>query len=294
MNRPISRRGLLLGGAGAVAAVAGFTIAEPDAEPSTPNRKPRPVEYTPVTVERVRSAARGRTVHLAITRPSGVNPERLPVCLLLHGLHGNARGILPRLAPRMAASMNGGALTPFVFAALDGGDNYWHHARPTDDPMRMLLDEAPVWLAERGFQRTPFAAAGVSMGGFGALLYARRRAERADPVRAVAAISPGLLLSWTLMRKRHAFSGAPQWADLDPLRHVDALRGIPTGIWCGTSDPFISGAQRFIAAAHPEFIHLAPGRHNARFWSSCVPSLLDFLGKYAPVYGADRPGGNPI
>ena len=39
-----------------------------------------------------------------------------------------------------------------------------------------------VELAERGLG-TPVAAAGISMGGFGALVYARRRRELGDPLR---------------------------------------------------------------------------------------------------------------
>lgn len=290
MNEQFSRRGLLIGGFGAAATVAGLTLAGTDAEPAPNRADPRPVEHRPVLRDTVYSHARERKVHMEITAPSGVSPEGLPVCLLLHGLHGDADGILPGLAPRMAEKMNGGGLPPFAFAALDGGDDYWHREHSGDDPMRMLLDEAPGWLAERGFRAEPFAAAGVSMGGFGALLYARRRVERGRPVRAVAAISPGLMFSWNKMRKRRAFDGPEQWERLDPLRNIEALHSVPTGIWCGKSDPFVTGARRYIQLARPEFHEIRKGKHNGKFFGSCVPDLLEFLGKHTPTYGPEGNG----
>ena len=166
--------------------------------------------------------------------------------ILLHGLHGNARyAAFGGLVEVYTSAVVRGAVRPFGFVAVDGGDNYWHENVPGDDPMAMLLDEVPRWLKERGYGE-PFAVTGVSMGGFGALLYARRRAERGDPIAATAAISPGLITTWPEMAKRKAFKDEGEWASLDPLRHLKSTGLTALGVWIGDRDRFIEGTRQFV------------------------------------------------
>ena len=106
---------------------------------------------------------------------------------------------------------------------------------------------------------------GMSMGGFGALLYARRRAERRQPVQALALLAPALITAWDEMSKRDAFHSAADWASMDPLRHLGAIQGVPTAVSCGTEDPFISGVRKFIADTHPVLAYTARGRHGDSF-----------------------------
>ena len=148
-------------------------------------------ELADTTVEWVASAARNRAVRLVVSSPPGRDRATLPLCVGLHGLGANALWWGdPGMRHALGAAWASG-VPPFVVAALDGGDNYWHAVRPGDDPMRMLLDELPGWMTQRGLARdtrgVPALAAGVSMGGAGALMYARERAHRGAPVRAVLA-----------------------------------------------------------------------------------------------------------
>ncbi|SER66550.1 alpha/beta hydrolase [Actinokineospora terrae] len=236
-----------------------------------------------IRTERVRSTARGTDVDLVTMLPTELPARNLPVCLFLHGLRGNARRAAPTgLARTLAKRVADGTLPPFAFVAIDGGDNYWHENHVGDNSMAMLLDEIPRWLAQRGLSTDPFACAGVSMGGFGALLYARRRAELGRPLNAVAAISPGLLMSWREMSTRRAFKNNTEWTALDPLRNIDKLGRTPVGIWCGTEDHFIEGTRKFIRLAKPEVAYTGPGGHGDSFYRGVVPSVLDFLGKHAP------------
>jgi hypothetical protein len=99
----------------------------------------------------------------------------------------------------------------------------------------------------------------------------------------VAAIAPALITSWPDMSKRHAFHDAADWASMDPLRHIDATRAIPTGIWCGTEDDFIGGVRRFIRDARPAVAHIARGKHGDAFNGTVVPSVISFLGKHVPM-----------
>ncbi|MBP2334175.1 S-formylglutathione hydrolase FrmB [Saccharothrix coeruleofusca] len=232
-----------------------------------------------VKVDRVFSAARGREVDFLTMVPPGVPTRGLPMSILLHGLHGSARWAAVGGLPEVLVSAVGrGAVPPFGFVAVDGGDHYWHENVPGDDPMEMLLEEVPRWLAERGFGPV-FACTGASMGGFGALVYARRRHQRREALRAVAAMAPGLLTSWPEMAKRKAFADQAQWASLDPLRHVDELGPTPIGVWIGDRDRFIVGTRRFIAAARPAVASVIPGGHDDVFYHKVTPDVVRFLGR---------------
>jgi S-formylglutathione hydrolase FrmB len=290
-----SRRSMLIGGASGLG-IAAFTAgtatgALPFSE--AVQRALGVTSTTPVSqpgvakVERVWSQARHRDVDLVTWLPAKSPPRNLPMSLVLHGLHGRARtaaptGTLSELSSQVARH----AVPPFGLVAVDGGDNYWHENHPGDDPMGMLLEEVPQWLRRRGLggaDGQPFATMGMSMGGFGALLYARRRAERRQPLNALALLAPALILSWTEMVKRDAFHSAADWASMDPMKDLGATKGVPTGVWCGTEDPFIQGVRQFVAATHPAVAYTARGKHGDSFNRTVVPSVLGFLGKHVPT-----------
>ncbi|CAM4034633.1 alpha/beta hydrolase family protein [Kibdelosporangium persicum] len=293
-KRRMSRRSLLIAGTaglattGVVLGTATGTLPVANLldhalDVSTPPVGPNEVV---IKYERVHSQRRKRDVDMVTILPNRARPEQLPVCLLLHGLRGNARRAAPTgLARKLIDLSAAGAIPPFAFVALDGGDNYWHENQRGDNSMAMLLDEVPQWMRSRGLgdaDGVPFACAGISMGGFGALLYARRRNERGNPAQAIAAISPGLLTSWREMSTRRAFKDTVEWASLDPLRNVDKLGSVPVGIWCGTEDHFIEGTRKFIKLAKPQVAYTGPGGHGDPFYRRIVPDVLTFLGKHVP------------
>ncbi|WP_052372797.1 alpha/beta hydrolase-fold protein [Amycolatopsis taiwanensis] len=287
-----SRRSVLIAGAtllagGLTAGTATGTLPIADVVDQVPGETPAaPPGSGVVKVERVWSQARNRAVDLVTLLPSDSPPDHLPVSLLLHGLHGRARAAAPTgTRAALAGQVSQRAVPAFGLVALDGGDNYWHQNKPGDDPMAMLLEELPVWLRQRrlaGVDGLPFACMGLSMGGFGALLYARRRAERRQRLSALALLAPALMTSWSDMSKRHAFHNPADWASMDPLLHPDATQGVPTGVWCGTEDPFIGGVRRFIAETHPAVAYTARGRHGDSFNRTVVPAVIGFLGKHVP------------
>ena len=234
-----------------------------------------------IRFERVYSAARHREVTLAFYVPTGPNPRGLPMSILLHGLHGDARhAAVGNLAEVLTAAVAKGSVPAFGFVAVDGGDNYWHENVPGDDPMAMLLDEVPRWLKERGYGE-PFAVTGVSMGGFGSLLYARRRAERGDPIAAAAAISPGLITTWPEMAKRKAFKNEGEWASLDPLRNLKSTGPTALGVWIGDRDRFIEGTRRYMREVRPEVGVVKGGGHDDGLYRKVTPDVVQFLAKYA-------------
>ena len=293
-RRRFSRRSVLIAGASGLG-IAGFTAGTATGALPFSGAVQRALGVTSTTpvsqlgvakVERVWSQARGREVDLVMLLPSKSPPPNLPMSLLLHGLHGRARtapptGTLAELGSQVARR----AVPPFGLVAVDGGDDYWHENHRGDDPMGMLLDEIPQWLRRRGLggaDGRPFAVTGMSMGGFGAMLYARRLAERGIPVGALALLAPALMLSWAEMAKRDAFHDEADWASMDPLKHLEATAGIPTGVWCGTEDAFIQGVRQYIAAARPAVAYTARGKHGDSFNRTVVPSVVSFLGSHVP------------
>ena len=235
------------------------------------------------------SEARGRDVEMLIISTTRKPVAGLPVALLLHGRGGSARyAAVGGLGDALAEAVTAGAVAPFALVALDGGNSYWHDQSRDDRPMTMLLDEVPTWLAEEGLavpDGLPFACAGVSMGGFGALLYARRRHERAQPLRGVTALSPGLFTTWEGMKSRNAFSDAEQWAVVDPLQHVDKLGNVKVGMWIGDKDAFVGGARQFMAEAKPAVASIGPGGHTSAYFRSVNPEIVRFLGGCVPIFG---------
>ncbi|WP_018335408.1 alpha/beta hydrolase [Actinomycetospora chiangmaiensis] len=292
-ERRVSRRRLLLGGgavlgAGALAAGATSLASAVETPAPIPQRVPAPPRPARVpdavsTVEWVSSVARGRSVRLVITSPAGVDRRPLPVAVGLHGLYANALWWGDPGMRRALGLAWASGVPPFAVAALDGGDNYWHPFRPGDNPMRMLLEELPGWLVARGMARetggAPVLSSGVSMGGAGALMYARARAQRGTPVKAVAAMSPGLFTDWAVAAKR-PFAGIADWQANDPLRFYPELAGTPTGMWCGDRDSFVDAVRRYIALARPQYSRISPGAHTGSYYGTILPEVFAFLGQH--------------
>jgi S-formylglutathione hydrolase FrmB len=227
----------------------------------------------PVTRERIRSLSRRTEVELVVIRPEDA-PANLPVCLALHG-RGEGAGMFVDLGvPEMLSSVvNYQGTHPFAVVAVDGGDSYWVARDEEDDPQQMLTDELPGWLEERGLATNPFAVLGISMGGYGAFNYA---ANYNDP--AIAAISPALFLDWPEASARDAFPDKRHWTDTDPLQNLNTFAGVPLGVWCGESDPFIDATRELVDLAKPAVADIGPGDHDAAFWHKVLPDALKFVG----------------
>ncbi|OLF05404.1 alpha/beta hydrolase, partial [Actinophytocola xanthii] len=279
-----SRRDVLLGAVGLGLAAAGCASEQADDPARTVRSSSASGTLSaasasalprPVTIERVRSMARRTEIELIVIRPEGAEPD-LPVCLALHGRGENARMFLDLGLPDMLSSLvNSQGGSPFAVVAVDGGDSYWVARQPEDDPQLMLTDDMPKWLGERGLATNPFAVLGISMGGYGALNYA------ANPNKPVAAaISPALFLSWSEAANRDAFANEQRWRDTDPLQNVPAYTGVPVGLWCGESDPFVDGARDLAEKLRPPIAEIEPGGHDATYWRKVLPRALRFVGQH--------------
>jgi enterochelin esterase-like enzyme len=287
MPAVLSRRRFLVGtGAGVGAVALGGLAYTEDWVPGTERIKRRFADTGPdgtipdvaqgdVRLERRTSEARGTDVGLFTAVPDGHGAgEGLPVCLVLHGASATAADYERFGFGRFLTAAVRDGVPPFVLVGADGGRKLWRSAGPDDpdDPQRMLIDEVPTWLADRGFDWDRRAAWGWSMGGFGALLLA----EALDgDLAAVAAFSPALPDGPEDLPPTD--DGRPR----DVWSATDRLAGTPVGLWCGTADPLLDRVQRFAEDLDPapRIAEWAKGAHERGYWDRITPAAFRFLGE---------------
>ena len=212
-----------------------------------------------VRLERVRSTARRREVGLFTAVPEGFGEGAgLPVCLVLHGASATTADYERFGFGRFLTAAVRSGVPPFVLAGADGGPNYWRPG-PSDDPQRMVYEDMPRWLADRGFEVRRLAAYGWSMGGQGALLLAEARPAW---LRAVAALSPAIA------------------SDGDVVATADRLDGRRVGLWCGRRDSFRSAVEELARRipGGPAVEAYADGGHTRRYWNQVTPAAFRFVG----------------
>jgi S-formylglutathione hydrolase FrmB len=291
----ISRRAVIFGSAllGAAGGVGGWALLANarvvpgrDAVDSALGRcdiVSNPPEAEPGIVVRASffSAHRRRSVGYTLAYPpKAVAGARLPVCLVLHGLGGDERHPFDSLGyHRILAGSVAGGVPPFVLAAVNGGDAYWHPRANGDDPLGMLLEDFPVVLTQHGLPTETFGILGYSMGGFGALTAATEAPKR-FPV--VVAIAPALWDSFDDAHDHNAgsFDSAEDWhAWGDMRRRLDKLKGLKVRVDCGDSDVFAPAVADLTKAfPDPAGVHIGKGCHDNAYWRSVAPAQFELIG----------------
>ena len=214
-----------------------------------------------ITLETVSSTARGADVSLFTAVPAGYGAGAgLPVVVVLHGATGRPTDYQEfGLGRFLTAAVEAGA-PPFVLAGADGGTLRWEPQPDGDDPQRMVRDELPQWLSDRGFDASRRAVWGWSMGGYGAL----RLAETAPRwAQATAAFSPAVTV------------GDAVFADVDKLARQ------PLGVWCGTDDGLYDDVRALVDAlpVEPEAGSFSAGGHTRVYWNAQTMAAFAFLGQ---------------
>jgi Putative esterase len=243
-----------------------------------------------ITSGRFASSARGRDLGWSLALPPGhTTAAGLPVALVLHGRgedHSSGFAHL-KLHQFLGAYVRVGG-TPLALAAVDGGDSYWHPRSNGDNPLRMITQEFLPMLGRLGLRTDAIGVLGWSMGGYGALLFARE-ANRGTlvaggatrtTVLAAAASSPALFASY-----QAGASGAfDSPADFD--RYGDLARQPDAGltplyVGCGATDAFTAETKRYRAnAAPPPAGSISKGCHTGGYWRSVAAAQLSFIGSH--------------
>jgi S-formylglutathione hydrolase FrmB len=186
------------------------------------------------------------------------------------------------MSPQQAVALTfrGAHTTPFALVTVDGGNGYWN-PHPGDDPMSMVVDELLPICRRFGAGARPSSTGvmGISMGGFGALLFAERFPELFS---AVAAVSPAI---WSTYRQaadanRGAFASPASFANCDVITHATALIGAPVRIASGIDDPFHPGVQLLRDALPHATVEFSRGCHDDAYFASQEPASLEFLSQH--------------
>jgi len=238
----------------------------------------------PVVSGQFYSAARQRVVGYSIAYPPGSGPgDALDLVVMLHGFGGNHRTAFAGMQPvqGLALKVDGRPLSPMAMVTVDGGGGYWN-PHPGDDPMGMVVNELVPMCQQRGLGAPPnrIATMGISMGGYGAILFAERFPTLFS---AVAAISPAIWTSYRQARAANsgAYASAADFAACDVVTHAQKLRDKPVRVASGTSDPFHPGVVAFAAASPPGTQVVFPkGCHTGAFFTAEEVPSMAFLSRH--------------
>jgi hypothetical protein len=237
------------------------------------------------------SRARQREVGYTIAYPPRTAPlAELPLIVMLHGYGGNHLDALSGMSPAQAVALrvNGAGLTPMAMVTVDGGGGYWN-PHPGDNPMVMVFEELIPLCQKVGLGRPPhgIGVMGISMGGYGALLFGEKYPTT---ISAVAAISPAVWTSYAQARSANpgAFASAADFATNDVVTHATALATVPTRVASGNDDPFHPGVEVLAGVLSARAtVEFGSGCHTAPFFVSQEPPSLAFLSRHLAV-GSER------
>lgn len=218
--------------------------------------------------------------------------QRYSVLYLLHGWQGDETDWVKRTHLRdLAASYQLIVITPRA-------DNSWYvnsATNPADRYADYVLDDliADVESHYRAIADTQHRAiAGLSMGGYGALLFALRRPALFDFAASISGAFSGPAGIEDIMPQLkpsidQAYgvlgSSTRKQNDLD-LLIATANRTLPyLFIECGTADPLLPSNRHLVAELSkyklPYEYHEHPGTHTWSFWDSSLAPMLAGLAK---------------
>jgi putative tributyrin esterase len=224
-----------------------------------------------------------------IGMPSGATGGPPPVLYLLHGLSDDDTAWLRRTSiERYAAALGLAVVMPQVHRSFytdqaSGGGRYW----------TFLTEELPELVGSLfrvSQRREDTFAAGLSMGGYGALKWALRQPER---FAAAASLSGALDVAALRARRARAedprmfdrifgAAGIPPQEDLFALLRSQAERDLPPlYLGCGTEDALIADNHAFRDACAEVKVPLetsfSAGSHEWGYWDEKIQDVLAWL-----------------
>jgi enterochelin esterase-like enzyme len=208
----------------------------------------------------------------------------MPVLICLPGRGRSPGEVLQgrlRLGDYVADGIEKRGVTPFVVAAVQASDTYWHPRAAGDDAMAMLFDEFIPFLRDRRGLTGPLAIMGWSMGGYGAL-----RAAELHPQQfcGVCGVSAALWRSYE-DGVGDAFDSAADYARNDVYADADKLASSLVRLDCGRQDPFYEANLAFTEVLpEPPAGGFESGGHNDDYWSRVAPAEIDWIGSLFAGY----------
>lgn len=236
------------------------------------------VQTGPLTTGAFASAARGRDVGWALSRPPDASGP-LPVVVSLHGRgldHTASFGPDGLALDRFLAAAVGEGAAPFAVASVDGGDRYWHDRADGDRVGTMVLEEFLPLLADQGLDTSRIGFLGWSMGGVGSLRFASVLGP--DRVAAVSVMSPALWEEYADTAPG-AYDDEADFEDAGVMGRQRELDGIAVRVDCGESDPFYPATRDYVDGFDRRPAGgFELGDHDRGYWRRIAPEALEFLG----------------
>jgi len=254
------------------------------------------------------SAIMAKAIHYAVYLPPDydTSSRRYPVVVLLHGYTDDESawiqfGEIPQIADRLIAE---GSIAPMIIVMPDGGvtwymNDYQGKARYED----MMIEEF-IPFVDRTYRTRPLrefrAVAGLSMGGYGALLWCLHHPSTFSRCVALsAAVLPGgdlLKMDEAAWDKRYGdligrgLKGQARMTkhlsnqlilDLVKSVPVDSMKKIAWYIDCGDDD-FLSRNNSLLHIAFldqqvPHEFRMRDGKHTWSYWRSGIVEGLIFI-----------------
>jgi S-formylglutathione hydrolase FrmB len=268
-----------------------------------------------VRLERVETAnltaPAGVVVHLPPSyEESGTG--RYPVLYFLHDGQGDERTLLRRgIAARLLSEMRSGALPEFLIVSPRGVDSWFVDSYDGRSRYERFLTEDLVPFVDGKYRTTPERrarlAAGISMGGYGAIHLALLHPEL---FVAVGGLSPAIQqLDWRGVQALPFFIRPSMTRVFGPSAQKNHLRQndlydillsrpkLPREapevlVRCGLQDKWrlgeISGFfKKFLdAVGVSNDVVVEPGAHDWSYWSGALPILIADLAKRLPPSAA--------
>ncbi|MDR6339791.1 enterochelin esterase-like enzyme [Filimonas zeae] len=249
-----------------------------------------------------------RAQHVSVYKPAGyvTGKDSLPVLYLLHGMGDNHTGWLRlgRLQQVADSCISNGSMKPCIIVMPDAGLTYYLNSKDGNTPYEDYFMHELIPALEKRYAcktgKQNRVISGLSMGGFGCLLYAM---HHPDMFSACYAMSPGIrndedIKRMSLVEFKRRYSTAlgtihekderitPWWHENSILylaEHMPEVqkKQVRYYIDCGDDDPLSKGsALLHIIMQQQQIPHeyrVKNGAHTWEYWQEALPTALKFL-----------------
>lgn len=241
-----------------------------------------PKHGTEVKTIHVESRALHRTMRTTVVLPPAwERRQRRPLLVFLHGR--SDRNMSAVSGAMLSAVSRQGRRAPVV-AFPDGGDHsYWHNRSDGDWGDYVMRDVIPTVARKYNLDTQSVAIGGISMGGFGAMNFARQYPNRFCAVGSHS----GALWSDAALTPEGAYDDAADFARNDVMGTAasDPARLSQQPLWidAGDEDPFLPAHRQFVATLRANGVaitqHVWPGKHEGAYWNAHWNSYMRFYSR---------------
>lgn len=239
------------------------------------------------------SPALKRRADLTLYLPETQNGERLPLLILLHGVHGShwnwsVMGKVPEIMREMT---DAGEIRPFAIAMpSDGlwGDGSGYVPHRDFDAEAWIIQEVPGFIGESlpEIDTEQFYLAGLSMGGFGALRLGMKYPAKVKGISAHSSVTSIDDLERFVREPLDAyrFSGAENVSILHWAR-ANRANLPPIRFDCGKEDSLLESNRALHTALRerkiPHTYEEHDGGHTWEYWQAQIRETFRFVSNIA-------------